>query len=252
MSSTIDGITTTSSTDAYGNSYTTAVSGNDSLESEDFITLMLTELSMQDPTDPVDSSSMLDDQLSMQTLETNISLSESMQSLATSFEQSALADSASLIGNIVETSETDSDGNAIQYKVSAVEGQDGTIYLTAYEITGYYDIYSFGETEAQTSAIDSTSEEDSLSITNSSGETYTVSTYGKTYEELASELDALDGISSSLVENSSGNYNLTITVDGGGSSISSSGVDFSYSKDSATSYNSESTKLLFSDLSKIY
>jgi flagellar basal-body rod modification protein FlgD len=56
MSTTTSSVTTSSSTDAYGNSYTTAVS-NDQLQSEDFITLMLTELKLQDPTKTVDSSS---------------------------------------------------------------------------------------------------------------------------------------------------------------------------------------------------
>ncbi len=106
---------------------------------------MLTELSMQDPTKPVDSSYMLDDQLALQTLETNITLTESMESLATSFNQSALSDSASLIGNIVETSNTNDQGNTIQYRVSSVASTDGTIYLTAYVIENYYDIYSFTE-----------------------------------------------------------------------------------------------------------
>lgn len=252
MSTSLDGITTTSATDAYGNAYTTAVSGNDAMESEDFITLMLTELSMQDPTDPVDSSSMLDDQLSLQTLETNISLSESMQTLATTFEQSALSTSASLIGNIIETSNVDSEGNAIQYKVSAVEGNDGTISLTAYEITDYYDVYSFESTENTTDLVDSESEDDSLSITSSDGETYEVSTYGKTYEEIAQEFNDIDGVTASMSQTTDGNYQLVISVSGAGSSISSSGVDFAYSKENMTAYSSESETLLYSDITKIY
>lgn len=250
--STTSEISTTSSTDAYGNAYTTAISGNDTLYSEDFITLMLTELSMQDPTDPVDSSSMLDDQLSMQTLETNISLSESMESLSTSFEQSALADSASLIGNIVETGSTDSDGNLVQYKISAVEGQDGTIYLTAYEIEDYYDSYSFEEVDSISDTITSTSEDDTLTVTTSDGESYEVSTYNKTYEELAEELNELDGLTASMVENSSGTYSLSLIASGGGSSLSSNGVDFAYSKESATAYNSEAETLLYTNVTKIY
>lgn len=252
MATSIDGISTSSSTDAYGNAYTTAISGNDNMESEDFITLMLTELSMQDPTDPVDSSSMLDDQLSLQTLETNISLSESMESLATTFEQSALADSAALIGNIVETSGVDSDGNTIQYKVSAVEGQDGTISLTAYEITDYYDVYSFESTESIAAVVNSESEDDILSVTNSDGEVYEVSTYGKTYEEIAEEFDAIDGITASMSETSTDNYQLVISVSGAGSSISSSETQFAYSKENMTAYSGESETLSFNDITKIY
>lgn len=248
----VSDITTTSATDAYGNSYTTAVSGNDSMESSDFITLMLTELSMQDPTEPVDSSSMLDDQLSMQTLETNISLSESMDSLSISFEQSALADSAALIGNIVENGDTDENGELKQYKVSSVEGSDGTIYLTAYEITDYYDVYSFDETENSNDSINSENEDDTLTVTHSNADSHEISTYGKTYEELADELNSIDGITASMAENSSGNYQMVVSISGGSSNISSSGVDFSYSKDNATAYSSEGENLLFSDVTKIY
>ena len=245
-------ITTTSATDAYGNSYTTAISGNDSLENEDFLTLMLTELSMQDPTEPVDSSSMLDDQLSLQTLETNISLTESMNSLATSFSQSALADSSALIGNIVETSETDSDGNPIQYKVSAVEGSDGTITLTAYEINDYYDVYYFNEIDSDSEIIDSDESSDSLTITTSNKEENSISTYGKTYTELADELNNIDGVTASIVQNTSGNYQLVVSASGGSSSLSQNGLNLSYTKDNATSYSSEAQTLNFTNVTKIY
>lgn len=252
MSTTIDGITTYSSTDAYGNSYTTAVSGNDALESSDFLTLMLTELSMQDPTEPVDSSSMLDDQLALQTLETNISLTESMESLATAFQQSALSDSANLIGHIVETGETDDSGNTIEYKVSSVAGSDGTIYLTAYQITDYYDVYTFSSVDSASIVIDSESEDATLTVTNSDGTEYEISTYGKTYEELASELNEIDGFTSYLSENSDGTYQLVLSVSGAASSISSNDVDFSYSLENATAYNSEAETLLYSNITKIY
>lgn len=250
--STISDISTTSSTDAYGNSYTTAVSGNDNLENNDFITLMLTELSMQDPTEPVDSSSMLDDQLQMQTLETNISLTESMESLSTSFEQSALSSSASLIGNVIENGEVDSSGDSKQYKVSSVEGQDGTIYLTAYEITDYYDVYSFDETSSSSSVVESTAEDDSLTITDNDGDSYEISTYGKTYEEIAEELNSFDGITASMVTNTNGNYQLVASVSGAGSTLSQSGINLSYTSDNATAYNSEVEKIEYSNVTKIY
>ncbi len=250
--STLSDISTTSSTDAYGNSYTTAVSGNDNLENNDFITLMLTELSMQDPTEPVDSSSMLDDQLQMQTLETNISLTESMNSLATSFEQSNLSNSASLIGNVVENGDLNDSGDSKQYKVSSVEGQDGTIYLTAYEITDYYDVYSFDETSSSSNTIDSSGEDDMLTVTDSDDNSYEISTYGKTYEEVADELNSIDGITASMVENSTGNYQLVASVSGGSSSLSQSGVNMTYSKDNATAYNSEAEIIEYTNVTKIY
>lgn len=250
--STLSDITTTSSTDAYGNSYTTTVSGNDNLENEDFITLMLTELSMQDPTEPVDSSSMLDDQLSLQTLETNISLTESMESLSASFEQSNLSSSASLIGNVIENGELNDSGDSKQYKVSSVEGSDGTIYLTAYEMTEYYDVYSFAETSTSSDTIDSTSEDDTFTFTDSSGNSHEISTYGKTYTEIAEELNSIDGITASMVENTNGNYQLVASISGGSSTFSQSGGSLSYSKDNATAYNSESELIEYTSVTKIY
>ncbi len=250
--STISEITTSSATDSYGNSYTTAISGNDALESEDFLTLMLTELSMQDPTDPVDSSSMLDDQLSLQTLETNISLTESMESLSTSFAQSALADSSALIGNIVETSNTDSDGNLLQYKVSSVERSDGSISLTAYEITDYYDVYYFDEISSSSNTINSENESDTITITSSDGTENSVSTYGKSYADLADDLNSIDGVTASIAQNSNGNYQLVVSSSGVGSSISQNGVNLSYTSDNATAYNSEAETLAFNSVTKIY
>eukprot|EP01029_Cantina_marsupialis_P011715 TRINITY_DN2601_c0_g1_i7.p1 TRINITY_DN2601_c0_g1~~TRINITY_DN2601_c0_g1_i7.p1 ORF type:complete len:169 (+),score=62.49 TRINITY_DN2601_c0_g1_i7:70-576(+) len=156
---TTDGVTTSSTADAYGNTYTTSVS-TEGLQSEDFLTLMLTQLSLQDPTSTVDSSEMLDSQLRLSTLEANVSTVEAMESLTESYQQTALSNAASLIGNIVENGETDDSGNPKQFKISSVEGDDGNIYLTANEITGYYDIYSFEEVESKTETLPSTDEDD--------------------------------------------------------------------------------------------
>lgn len=249
--STVSDIVTSSATDAYGNSYTTSISGNDDLGNDDFITLMLTELSMQDPTDPVDSSSMLDDQLSMQTLETNISLSESMESLSTTFEQSALSSSASLIGNIVESGELDDSGTTKQYKVSSVEGQDGTIYLTAYEITDYYDVYYFDEIDSSADSVESENETDTLNITDSSGEIHEINTYGKTYEDITEELNNIEGITASIVQNNNSKYQMVVSTNNG-SSLSQSGTSLSYASDTATAYNSEAEIIPYTSVTKIY
>lgn len=249
--STTDSISSSTSTDVYGNTYTTAVS-NDELESDDFITLMLTELSMQDPTDPVDSSSMLSTQLELSSLEANIATVDAMEALQASFEQSALSSSASLIGNIIENGDVNDSGENKQYKVSSVEGVDGEIYLTAYEISGYYDVYSFSAVDSEDTDIDSSSEDDTISFTNSDGDTYSFSTYGKTYQELSDEITAVDGITSSIVENSSGKYQMVISVSDGNSSFKQSGTELTYSSDTATSYDSDAQTVLYSSISKIY
>ena len=158
--STTTSVTTSSATDAYGNSYTTAVS-NDKLESSDFITLMLTELKLQDPTNTVDSGSMLDTQLQLSNLEANTATVTAMESLQSTFEQSALSSSSAIIGNIIENGETDDEGNAKQYKVSSVSMNDGEISLTAYELSNYYDVYSFDEVTSSSEIVDSSNENSS-------------------------------------------------------------------------------------------
>lgn len=251
MSTTTTSVATSTSTDVYGNTYTTAVS-NDELGSDDFITLMLTELSLQDPTSPVDSSSMLDTQLQLSALEASTATVSAMESLQSTFEQSALASSASIIGNIIEDGETDDEGNTKQYKVSSVAMNDGTITLTAYELTGYYDVYYFDETSSGSDIVSSSSEDDSISITNSDGDTYEYSTYNKTYDELASEISKTDGITASLAQNSSGNYQLVVSVSNGSSSLSQNNVSLNYTEDTASAYNSEADTILYENITKIY
>ena len=249
--STTSSVTTSSATDAYGNTYTTAVS-NDQLESSDFITLMLTELKLQDPTNTVDSSSMLDTQLQLSTLEASTATVEAMESLQSSFEQSALTSSAAMIGNIVENGDTDDEGNNKQYKVSSVSMNDGTISLTAYELTGYYDVYYFDEVTSASQVIDSSNEDSSISLTNSDGTTYSFSTYNKTYDELAKKISQTTGMTSSMVQNNNGNYQLVVSISNGSSSLSQNNLALTYSQDSATAYSSEVKTIAYNNITKIY
>ena len=236
--STTSSITTSSSTDAYGNTYTTALS-NDKLESSDFITLMLTQLKLQDPTSTVDSSTMMETQLQLASLEASTATVEAMEALQATFEQSALSSSASLIGNIVENGDTDDEGNTKQYKVSSVSMNDGEITLTAYEVTGYYDVYYFDETSSGSNVVNSENEDASITLTNSDGTTYSFSTYNKTYDELAKEISQTSGITASMVQNSSGNYQLMVSISNGSSTLSQSNSNLTYTTDTATAYNNQ-------------
>ena len=249
--STTSSVTTSSSTDAYGNSYTTAVS-NDELQSEDFITLMLTELKLQDPTSTVDSSTMLDTQLQLSSLEASTATVEAMESLQSSFEQSALSSSAAIIGNVIENGETDDEGNAKQYKVASVAMSDGEISLTAYELSNYYDVYSFDEVSDTSEVVDSSNEDSSITLTNSDGNTYSFSTYNKTYADLATEISQTTGITASMAQNTDGNYQLVVSVSGGSSSISQSNLKLAYSESSATSYSNTASTIAYTDITKIY
>lgn len=249
--STTSSVTTSSTTDAYGNTVTSAVS-NDKLESSDFITLMLTQLKLQDPTSAVDSSTMLDTQLQLSNLEASTATVEAMESLQSTFEQSALSSSASLIGNIVENGDTDDEGNTKQYKVSSVSMNDGEISLTAYELTGYYDLYYFDEVSSGSDIVDSSNEDSSITLTNSDGNSSTYSTYNKTYDELATEISQTSGVTSSVVQNTDGNYQLIVSISNGSSSISQNDLSLDYSKDSATSYSNETKTIAYDNITKIY
>lgn len=249
--STTSSVTTSSSLDAYGNTVTSAVS-NDQLESSDFITLMLTELKLQDPTSPVDSSTILDTQLQLSNLEASTATVEAMEALQSTFEQSALSSSASLIGTIVENGDTDDEGNNKQYKISSVSMNDGEISLTAYELIGYYDVYYFDEVSSGSDVIDSTNEDSSMTLTNSDGNSYSFSTYNKTYDELAAEISETSGMTSSVVQNSSGNYQLVVSISNGSSSLSQNNLALAYSEDTATAYGSEAKTISYNNITKIY
>lgn len=249
--STTSSVTTSSSLDAYGNTVTSAVS-NDQLESSDFITLMLTQLKLQDPTSAVDSSTMLDTQLQLSNLEASTATVEAMEALQSTFEQSALSSSASLIGTIVENGDTDDERNNKQYKISSVSMNDGEISLTAYELTGYYDVYYFDEVSSGSDVIDSTNEDSSMTLTNSDGNSYSFSTYNKTYDELAAEISETSGMTSSVVQNSSGNYQLVVSISNGSSSLSQNNLALAYSEDTATAYGSEAKTISYNNITKIY
>lgn len=251
MSTTTSSVTTSSSTDAYGNSYTTAVS-NDQLQSEDFITLMLTQLKLQDPTKTADSADMLNTQLQLSTLEANTATVTAMESLQNTFEQSALSNSAAIIGNVIENGDTDDSGNAKQYKVASVAMSDGTISLTAYELSNYYDVYSFDEASNASDIVDSSNENSSISITNSEGTTYNFSTYNKSYTDLATEISKTSGITASVAQNTAGNYQLVVSVSNGSSSITQNNSKLAYTESSATSYSSDAKTISYNDITKIY
>lgn len=249
--STTSSVTTSSSTDAYGNSYTTALS-NDQLQSSDFITLMLTQLKNQDPTKTTDSSEIMDTQLKLSQLEASTKTVDAMESLQTTYAQSALSNSAAIIGNIVENGDTDDSGNAKQYKVASVAMSNGTLSLTAYELSNYYDVYSFSEVSSASDVVDSSNENSSISITDSAGTTHNFSTYNKSYSDLTTEISKTSGITASVAQNTDGNYQMVVSVSNGSSSIYENNLKLTYTQSSATSYASEAKTISYNDITKIY
>ncbi|MCK9162053.1 MAG: flagellar hook capping FlgD N-terminal domain-containing protein [Arcobacteraceae bacterium] len=132
----IDSVQVQSNTDRYGNSYTSSVA-NDKLTNNDFLKLMLTELQMQDPTKPMDTQSMLQSQMQMSAIETNLQTIETMKALQHSFAQGALAQSANLIGHIVENGEFGENGMIKEFYVNSIESVDGDIMLSVGRVLGY-------------------------------------------------------------------------------------------------------------------
>jgi len=128
--------------------YTTEEDPN-KLTNNDFLELMLTEMKMQDPTKPMDSQQLMDSQLKMSTIESNLEMAESMKSLQKSYAASALSTASNLIGKIIEDGSTNDKGLK-SFKVETVENKDGDLYVTAREITGIQDILYNKETEKYT------------------------------------------------------------------------------------------------------
>ena len=132
----VDSVNVNTATTATGQSYTSSIS-NDGLTNEDFLKLMLEELKLQDPTKPMDSAAMLDTQMQMSTIQTNLSTIEAMKSLQNSFSQMALASATDIIGRIVENGSYGDDGLQKGFSISSVESVDGEIVAKGFQVIGY-------------------------------------------------------------------------------------------------------------------
>ncbi len=129
----VDNVDVNTSTGVGGTTYTSSVS-NDTLTNEDFLKLMVEELKMQDPTKPMDSQRMLDTQMQMSSIETNLQTIEAMKSLTESFSQTAFSNAANVIGKNIEDGNIDEYGVNKAYTVRSVENIDGEIQLKAQQM----------------------------------------------------------------------------------------------------------------------
>lgn len=129
----VSNVEVNSKTGIDGNSYTASIS-NDKLSNDDFLKLMLEELKMQDPTKPMDSERMLDSQMQMSSIETNLSLVKSMETLTQAYSNSALANAANVIGQNIEDGNINEMGINKAYTVRSVANEDGEVTVTAQEI----------------------------------------------------------------------------------------------------------------------
>lgn len=125
-----------SSVGADGNTYTTSIT-NDKLTNKDFLQLLLKEFELQDPTNPTDSAKMLQNQLQMSQIETNIETVKAMEKLVKANQQSSLANASNLIDKVIENGELGDTGVPKEFKVSSVKMVDGQIMIEARQIMGY-------------------------------------------------------------------------------------------------------------------
>lgn len=102
----------------------TGAGGFGDLTSEEFIKVMIEELSHQDPFEPQDSSALLEQLSSLRNIESQLTLQQQIGDLVL---QNQIAAAGGLIGKIVNGQDADFDD--IQGLVTSVRVQDGTVYL---------------------------------------------------------------------------------------------------------------------------
>ena len=134
----VDNVITSSTVGLDGNSYTSNVS-NDQLTNADFLTLMMEEMKMQDPTKPMDSAALMDSQLQMSSIQANQDMSAAMASLQNAYGASALSTAAGMIGHVIEDGSYGDDGVLKSYKVETIENRDGDLFVNAREMVGMVD-----------------------------------------------------------------------------------------------------------------
>jgi len=118
----------TSSTSTSSTSSTSSTTANSSLDFEDWINLLATELQYQDPSDPVSSSEYVAQMASLSSL----SQMENIYSAVNNVE------AFSLIGKTVAYDVTDSSGNTTEYTgtVQSVTISGSSTYLTVASTSG--------------------------------------------------------------------------------------------------------------------
>ncbi len=109
--------TTTDSTQRTGG-------GFDELDSNEFLEIILTELSNQDPLAPNDTQALLEQLSSLRNIESQISLEESLEELVL---QNTLSQAGSLIGKLVEG--VDDNSEKVTGQVTSVRVNDGEATL---------------------------------------------------------------------------------------------------------------------------
>ena len=101
-----------------------AAGGFGDLKSDDFIRIMLTELSNQDPFNPQDSSALLEQLSSLRNIESQLALQEKLEDLVL---QNQVSSAGGLIGKVVTG--LDPNNTQTQGLVASVRVQNGQVTL---------------------------------------------------------------------------------------------------------------------------
>ncbi|WP_198305164.1 flagellar hook assembly protein FlgD [Arcobacter vandammei] len=139
---TISGVNTGTGID--GSTYTNSVS-NDSLTTNDFLKLMIEELKLQDPTKPMDSAKMLQTQMQMSTLNSNLTMVKTLESIQQAFNQSSLSTATGIIGKHVENGSVGEDGVNKAFIVKSIENEEGNILATVQRMLYLEDIVTMAD-----------------------------------------------------------------------------------------------------------
>lgn len=107
------------------NSSTTTVNRFNDMSSEDFMRIMFTELSNQDPLDPQDSSKLLEQISSIRDIESNMDLMNRLDELV---QQNQFASAGSLVGYSVRG--LDESNYKVEGRVTSVSIENDRVYLT--------------------------------------------------------------------------------------------------------------------------
>lgn len=223
----VDNVAVKSQTDRNGNSYTSSIS-NDKLTNKDFLKLLLEELKLQDPTKPVDSKEMLDSQMKMSTIQTNMEMSKSIEALSKSYSSSSLSNVVGLMGKTIENGQIDKDTGIIKsFVVDTIESKNNEMFLNVREQIGFYH-----------------------DITDGDGNTYSYDENGKIYDKNN------DTIGINVVLNSDGSLQEKdgkyVMLDDSGNTIKNENLLKLNISKSMPKYNSNVVSIPIADVKKVY
>lgn len=120
----VSGSTTTSSSSSSSSSSSNGASGFAALTANDFMTMLITELQNQDPTQPVSNSDLLQQLSQMQALQSNVELNTTLKDFASNQQ---ISSGAAFLGKVV--SGNDSNQNPVTGIADSVFLQNGTLTI---------------------------------------------------------------------------------------------------------------------------